>query len=203
MTKCPGAVDMSINFECDDETVTFIKKFLCINKIGIVSNIQLINKANVTNRDSIILKINNINSNKINEHEGYMYLLYENLHDNADQKGMAYDILLLNSPFNYKSVLRKLAGKNIGFEILISKLKYCNSYEVGAWFSEVKYIHYLCKKYRHQLILSSGASNAYELISAKMFNSFLNKLDISPNEYWSSLNEWLENKHRGIIYDLE
>jgi RNase P/RNase MRP subunit p30 len=132
-----------------------------------------------------------------------MYLLYENLHDNADQKGMAYDILLLNSPFNYKSVLRKLAGKNIGFEILISKLKYCNSYEVGAWFSEVKYIHYLCKKYRHQLILSSGASNAYELISAKMFNSFLNKLDISPNEYWSSLNEWLENKHRGIVYDLE
>jgi hypothetical protein len=162
-----------------------------------------INKANVSNRESIILKINNINSNKINEHKGYMYLLYENLHDNPDHKGMAYDILVLNSPFNYKSVLRKLAGKNIGFEILISKLKYCNSYEIGTWFSEVKYIHYLCKKYRHQLILSSGASNAYELISAKMFNSFLNKLDISPNEYWSSLNEWLENKYRGIVYDFE
>ena len=44
MTEHPGAIDLSINFECNDETVTFIKKFLSINKIGIVSNKLLINK---------------------------------------------------------------------------------------------------------------------------------------------------------------
>ena len=87
------------------------------------------------------------------------------------------------------------------FEILISNLKYRNSYEVGKWFSDVKYIHYLCKKYRHQLILSSGASNVCELLSAKIFDSFLIKLDIIPAEYWSSLHKWLENKNRGIVYD--
>ena len=203
MTKCPSAIDLSINFECDDATITFIKKFLCINKIGLVSNKRLLNKTNFSNRDSIILKINNINKNKINEQTGYMYLVYENLYNDADQKSTAYDILVLNSPIYYKSVLRKLAGKNIGFEILISKLKYYNSHEIGKWFSEVKYIHYLCKKYRHQLILSSGASNAYELLSAKVFNSFLNKLDIPPTEYWSCLNEWLQNKHTGALYDFE
>jgi hypothetical protein len=203
MTRYPSAIDLSINFECDDETVAFIKKFLHINKIGLVGNKRPISTLNISNRESIILKINNVNRPMIDEHKGSMYLVYENLANNADQKGTGYDVLVVNSPVHCEPVLQKLGGKSIGLEFQISKLKYCNSYEIGKWFSEVKYIHYLCKKYRHQLILSSGASNTYELLSAKIFNSFLNKLDISPEEYWSGLNDWLENKLRGIVYDIE
>ena len=203
MTEHPGAIDLSINFECNDETVTFIKKFLSINKIGIVSNKLLINRLSVSSRDSIILKLNNTNYSKKNEQIGYMHLMYENLGDHADQKGTGCDVFVVDSPMYCKPLLQKLAGKNIGLEFLISKLKYCNSYQVGKWFSEVKYIHSMCKKYKHQLILSSGARNVYELLSAKIFNSFLIKLDIIPNEYWLGLSEWLENKHRGVVYDFK
>ena len=59
----------------------------------------------------------------------------------------------------------------------------------------------LCKRYGHQLILSSGAKNIYELISSRMINSILDKLEVSSTEYWSDLNQWLSRKKRGMIYD--
>ena len=197
MTNKYGTVDLSVNFECDDETIDFIRKFLCINKVGLVCK-----KNNISNRDNVILKVKKTSLHTINEINGYMYLIYENLDDKVEQRWTGYDILVGDNPMCYKSVFQKLAGRNIGFEILISNLKYRNSYEVGKWFSDVKYIHYLCKKYGHQLILSSGASNIYDLISAKLFNCFLVKLDILPREYWFSLNKWLEDKNRGIVYDF-
>lgn len=203
MTKYSGAVDLSINFECDYETVFFMKKFLRINKIGLVGNKRLFESMNVSDRESIILKIHSIERHMINDHKGYMYLVYENLDNSLDYKGTGYDVLVVRNPMNCKPILQKLAGKCIGFEFLISRLKYCHTHEVGKWFSEVKYVHHLCKKYGHQLILSSGARNPYELSSMKIFDSFLNKLDILPNEYWSSLNEWLESKLRGVIYDTK
>jgi hypothetical protein len=196
MTNKYSTVDLSVNFECDDKTIAFIRRFLCINKIGLVCK-----KVNISYRDSVILKVKKTSLQSINENNGYMYLIYENLDDKAEQKWTGYDILVADNPTYHKSVFQKLSGKNIGFEILVSNLKYRNSYEVGKWFSDVKYIHYLCKKYRHQLILSSGASNVYELLSAKIFDSILFKLDILPDEYWFSLNTWLENKNRGIVYD--
>jgi hypothetical protein len=197
MTQNPGIIDLSVNFECDDQTIAFIREFLCISKIGLVSK-----GVNISNRDSVVLKIKKSDIHKTKETYGYTYLVYENLDDRIDQKGAGYDVLEVDSPIHYRSMFQKLAGKNMGFEILISNLKYRNSYEVGKWFSDVKYIHYSCKKYGHQLILSSGASNIYDLISAKLFNSFLVKLDILPREYWFSLNKWLEDKNRGIVYDF-
>lgn len=197
MNKNSDTVDLSVNFECDDKTITFIRKFLSINNIGLVNT-----RVNVSNRDNVILKIKNTKISKINEKSGYMYLVYETFDDRVDQKGTGFDVIVVNGPMYNKSLFQKLAGKNIGFEILVSNVKYLNSYEVGKWFSDVKYIHYLCRKYRHQLILSSGARDIYELLSAKIFDSFLTKLDISPDDYWSSLNKWLENKNRGIVYDF-
>ncbi|WP_148687163.1 hypothetical protein [Candidatus Nitrosocosmicus hydrocola] len=197
MTKNSNTVDLSVNFDCDDKTITFIRKYLCINKIGLINT-----RVNISNKDHVILKIKNTEIPEMRENSGYMYLIYENFDDKAIQKGSGYDILVLNGSMYNKSLFQKLAGKNIGFEILISNLKYRNSYEVGKWFSDVKYIHYLCKKYRHQLILSSGACNVYELISTKIFDSFLSKLDISSDDYWFSLHKWLENKNRGIVYDF-
>ena len=52
MTNKYGTVDLSVNFECDDETIDFIRKFLCINKVGLVCK-----KNNISNRDNVILKV--------------------------------------------------------------------------------------------------------------------------------------------------
>ena len=196
MTKYTGTIDLSINFECDQNTLLFIRKYFHINTIGIPND-----KIKNLNRDFTIMKVKNSDNQNFNEYRDYLYLFYENLDNKFDQKRSGYDILVIGKPSNYKPILQKLDGRNIGFEFLVSNLKYLNSSEVGKWFSNVKYFYHLCKKYKHQLILSSGAKSIYELISPRIIDSILKKMDISSAEYWSSLRIWLENKKRGITHD--
>lgn len=196
LTKYTGTIDLSINFECDQNTLLFIRKYFHINTIGIPND-----KIKNLNRDFTIMKVKNSDNQNFNEYRDYLYLLYENLDNKFDQKRSGYDILVISKPSNYKPILQKLDGRNIGFEFLVSNLKYLNSSEVGKWFSNVKYFHHLCKKYKHQLILSSGAKSIYELISPRIIDSILKKMDIPSAEYWSSLRIWLENKNRGIVHD--
>lgn len=196
LTKYTGTIDLSINFECDQNTLLFIRKYFHINTIGIPND-----KIKNLNREFTIMKVKNSDNQILNEYRDYLYLLYENLDNQFDQKRSGYDILVITKPLNYKPILQKLDGRNIGFEFLVSNLKYLNSSEVGKWFSNVKYFHQLCKKYKHQLILSSGAKSIYELISPRIIDSILKKMDIPSAEYWSSLRIWLENKNRGITHD--
>ncbi len=198
MTKFSGIIDLSINFECDENTLTFIKRYFYVNTIGIPND-----KMKNLNRGSVIMKVKNSENHKLKLNNDYMYLLYEILDNKFDMKHSGYDVLVVTEPLNYKPLLQKLSGKNIGFEFLLSNLKYLNSHEIGKWFSNVKHLYHMCKKYRHQLILSSGASNIYELVPPRIIDSILNKMNISTAEYWSSLCSWLENKNRGVIYDTE
>lgn len=189
-------IDLSVGFSLPDKTVAFIKKFFSIDVIGIYDNRLLANE-----KDSLVLRIQNTKQGLITTKNNYFYLYYQDFQGNLDNTYGNTDILTINDFFNSKNLLRKLAGKNIGFEFMVSKLRYLNISDLGRWFSFVKYFYGLCKRYRHQLILSSGAKNIYELISLRIINSILDKLEVSSTEYWSDLNQWLSRKKRGLIYD--
>jgi RNase P/RNase MRP subunit p30 len=60
------------------------------------------------------------------------------------------------------------------------------------------WIYRLCKKYDFEFILSSGASEYFELIPIKIFNIILENLDIEKGKYWNDLNIWLDDKKRSI-----
>ena len=152
-------------------------------------------------KDSLVLRIENTKQGITTIKKNFFYLYYQDFQENLDNTYGNTDILIINDFFNPKNLLRKLSGKNIGFEFLVSKLRYLDTSQVGRWFSYMKYFYSLCKRYGHQLILSSGAKNIYELISSRMINSILDKLEVSSTEYWSDLNQWLSRKKRGMIYD--
>ena len=189
-------IDLSVGFSLQDNTVSFIKKFFSIDVIGIYDNRLL-----ASEKDSLVLRIQNTKQGLITTKNNYFYLHHQDFQGNLDNTYGNTDILTINDFFNSKNLLRKLAGKNIGFEFMVSKLRYLNISDLGRWFSFVKYFYGLCKRYRHQLILSSGAKNIYELISLRVINSLLDKLEVSSTEYWSDLNQWLSRKKRGLIYD--
>lgn len=189
-------IDLSVGFSFPDETISFIKKFFSIDVIGIYNNRSL-----AIDKDSLVLRIQNTKQGLVTTNYNYFYLYHQDFQGNLDCTYGNTDILTVNDFFNSKNVLRKLAGKNIGFEFMVSKLRYLNISDLGRWFSYVKYFYGLCKRYRHQLILSSGAKNIYELISLRIINSILDKLEVSSSEYWSDLNQWLSRKKRGLIYD--
>lgn len=195
MSKIGYYVDLSINFQCNDNTIQFMDKFLKINKLGVTS-VQSINEK----RESVILRIRNkdyiVNSRRLN----YPHLTYVGPDIYSHEKLSTCDIIVVTNFIESKQLLQKLSGKNLGFEVLISKLKYMKADEIGKWFSDVKYLYDLCRKYKQQLILSSGAKDVFELVSLRTFNSILGMLNIPPSEYWTDLDKWLNSRLRGSFF---
>ena len=196
MTKNRNIIDLSVGFSFSQETLSFIKKFFSIDVMGIYDS-----SSPAIEKDSLVLRMENTKQGITTIKKNFFYLYYQDFLGNLDNTYGNTDILIINDFFNPKNLLRKLSGKNIGFEFLVSKLRYLDTSQVGRWFSYMKYFYGLCKRYEHQLILSSGAKNIYELISSRMINSILDKLEVSSTEYWSDLNQWLSRKKRGMIYD--
>ncbi len=132
----------------------------------------------------------------------FFYLFDLDFTGNYDEKFNNVDVLTIKSLKNIKHLCKKLSGKNIGMEFLISDLRSLNNYDLGNWFFEVEYAYRLCKKYDFQFVLSSGASNFANMASSKIFNIILKKLKIESFHYWIDLNSWLYSKRRGIVYDI-
>lgn len=196
MTTDRDIIDLSVDFSFHQGTISFIKKFFSIDVMGIYGN-----SASAIDKNSIVLRIENTKQDNDTIKKNYYYLYYQDFKESPSNTYGNTDILTINDFFNPKNALRKLTGKNIGFEFLVSKLRYLDTLQVGRWFSYMKYFYGLCKRYDHQLILSSGAKNIYEVFSLRMINSILDRLEVSSAEYWSDLNQWLSRKKRGIIYD--
>ena len=113
-----------------------------------------------------------------------------------------FDIFILKNFLNYKLTLKqlkKLNRKNIGIEIKIRDIRTCNSYNVGKWVKCVKEINKFCKLTNNQIIISSGANNKYETISATTFNYILKIFEVEPSNYWNELEKWLYLKS-GVYY---
>ena len=196
MAKNRNIIDLSVGFSFPQGTISFIKKFFSLDVMGIYDT-----SSSAIEKDSLVLRIENTKQGITTIKKNYIYLYYQDFLGNLDNTYGNTDILTINDFFNPKNLLRKLSGKNIGFEFLVSKLRYLDTSQVGRWFSYMKYFYSLCKRYGHQFILSSGAKNIYELFSSRMINSILDKLEVSSTEYWSDLNQWLPRKKRGMIYD--
>jgi hypothetical protein len=100
---------------------------------------------------------------------------------------------------NYKlklKELKKLNRKNIGIEIKLKEIRNYNSADVGKWVNCIKDIYKFSKLTNNQLILSSGAENENETISANTFEAILKILEIEPVKYWNDLEKWMYTKSR-------
>ena len=137
MPATRNIVDLSDGFSFPDTTRSFIKKFFSIDVLGIYDNRLLDNE-----KDSLVLRIQNTKQGLITTKNNYFYLYYQDFQGNLDNTYGNTDILTIYDFFNSKNLLKKLAGKNIGFEFMISKLRYLNVSDLGKWFSFVKYFYF-------------------------------------------------------------
>lgn len=188
-------IDLNISFDINDKIINFYKQFYKIDIVGCRNSKKLC----LNNLDSIILRKKNIPSDFSIKFE-YFFLTEANYMGNTEKNYSNIDIITINDFDNLQNLLKKLSGKNVGIEFLLSDLFKCHGLEISTWIHRAKYFYYLCEKYHHQFILSSGAHSLYNLLSYKMFNVFLEKLDINPNRYWEDVNKWLNVKKRGLIY---
>ena len=122
-------IDLSFDFSFPQETISFIKKFFSIDVMGIYYSSAL-----GTDKDSIVLRIENTKQDITTIKQNYFYLYYQDFKENLDNIYSNTDIFTINDFFNPKNLLRKLTGKNIGFEFMVSKLRYLSTSQVGRWF---------------------------------------------------------------------
>jgi len=66
-----------------------------------------------TDKDSIVLRIENTKQDITTIKQNYFYLYYQDFKENLDNTYSNTDILTINDFFNPKNLLRKLTGKNI------------------------------------------------------------------------------------------
>lgn len=84
--------------------------------------------------------------------------------------------------------------KKIGIEITVNKLRATESQKLARNIALIKSIYSFAEKYGNQLILTSGASSIFEMVSGRCFDALLELCDIKPETYWNGLQNWLEHK---------
>jgi hypothetical protein len=200
MIKIIKTVDINTNLLYSENLIKFLTVFFDLGIVGVCfdKNPHILDK-----KENIVLRkrYGSLSSSNIQDSKNKNFFLISSIFKgNFDENFHNVDILTIKNLDNIKSLLKKFNGKNIGIEFLISDIKYYDNNELGKWFVDLKWIYELCKKYNFQFILSSGANMYFDLISSKVFNTILKKMDIENIAYWSNLNNWLDNKKRGEMY---
>ena len=90
--------------------------------------------------------------------------------------------------------LRNTPTKKLGIEIAIRKLRSADGQKLAKNIALIKSIHNFTERYGNQLVLTSGASSIFEMVSGRCFDALLELCDVKPKTYWDSLNNWLEHK---------
>jgi hypothetical protein len=194
-------VDLNTDLVYSESMMKFLKSLFDIDILGFQYNK---NKTIFDKQENIVLRTNYgsmTNSNIEFGKNKNFFLIGSFFKGNAKENFYNVDILTVKHLHDIKSFLKKYNGKNIGIEFLISDIRYCGNSELGKWFSDMKWIYELCKKYGFQFILSSGANKSTELISSKVFNILLEKMDIKNRNYWQDLESWLGQKKVYAVYD--
>lgn len=202
MTKNVKTIDLNTNLLFSEKSINFFKTFFGLDIFGVCvdKNIPLLDK-----QESIVLRKNWGSSNTFNAKDSknkFFFIKSSIFEGNFDENFYDVDVLTIKSLNNIKPLLKKYNGNNIGIEFLINDIRYYNNDELGKWFFDMKWIYRLCKKYNFEFILSSGASEYFELMPITIFNIILEKLDIEKGKYWDDFNIWLDDKKRSTLsYD--
>ncbi len=118
----------------------------------------------------------------------YHYLVVSDNANNLDN----IDVLTVNSLRSVKDKLKKRAKKGIGLEVMVARARAMDGANAGKWFSELMELYEFCHSMRCQLVLSSGASSAHEMVSGTCFDAILKICGVDPQKHWQEMGEWLE-----------
>ena len=114
------------------------------------------------------------------------------------------DILTIKDFNKFKKQMKKKIKKGTGLELTVNPARKMDGGSVGKWFSNLSELYKTCHWSRCQLILSSGATSKYELISGPCLDAILKNVGIEPQSYWSNMTKWLEERlGRNLSYAKE
>jgi hypothetical protein len=120
----------------------------------------------------------------------YQYLVVSDNASNLD----GIDLLTVNNFHSVKEKLKKRAKKGIGFEMTVAHARKMDGHGAARWFSDLRELYEFCHSTRCQLVLSSGANSAREMVSGPCLDVILKTCGIDPRRHWVEMSEWLESR---------
>lgn len=103
------------------------------------------------------------------------------------------DLLSLDNFRDAKAQLKKRSRNGLGIEFLVSEARNRSGTGVAKWFADLRDARRFCQSSGCQFVLSSGARDTSEMVSADCLEEILGEIGIDSRQYWQELERWLEN----------
>jgi hypothetical protein len=81
--------------------------------------------------------------------------------------------------------------RGVGVEFLIAATRELSSEAVAKWFRNLAEAFDFCESVGCQLVVSSGARDASDMVSGVCFDEILTEAGIDHRKYWKDLDTWL------------
>ena len=164
-------------------------KNLAIDILGFGYNNTKIEAENIIYRINVKL----LSSSVITDHP---YLVVsENINElESSTASSSIDLFVIRDFQGVVNTLKTKIKSGIGLEVNLANVRKMTGWQVGKWLNQIRKFYKLCKSSNCQLIFSSGATSALEMISGPSFDTILKVCDIEPESYWQELGDWIESK---------
>lgn len=104
------------------------------------------------------------------------------------------DLVLIQNFEKTKEKLKKKIRAGAGLEVQISQARAMDAKNVAKWLGQVRDLYLFCKLARCQLVITSGATSQWGMVSGRSFDALLQECGIEPSRYWQELEAWLESR---------
>jgi RNase P/RNase MRP subunit p30 len=102
------------------------------------------------------------------------------------------DIVVVQNFGRVQENLKKKIRVGAGLEIQVAAAREMDSKSVAIWLAQVRDLYRFCKLAGCQLILSSGATSPWSMVSGRSLDALLEECGIEPKRYWADLEGWLK-----------
>ena len=104
------------------------------------------------------------------------------------------DLVLVQNFERVREKLKKKVRAGTGLEVQVSQARTVDAKAAARWLWQVRELYRFCKLARCQLVISSGATSPYEMVSGRSLDALLEECGIHPGRYWDELERWLESR---------
>lgn len=117
----------------------------------------------------------------------YQYLVVSDRIDDAPRA----DMVLVSNFEKAKEKLKKKIRAGAGLEVQVAQAR---AMDAAKWVAQVEGLYRFCKLARCQLVITSGATSQWGMVSGRSFDALLKECGIEPSRYWQELERWLKSR---------
>jgi RNase P/RNase MRP subunit p30 len=93
-----------------------------------------------------------------------------------------------------KEKLKKKIRAGTGLEVQVAQARALDAANAAKWLAQVEGLYRFCKLARCQLVITSGATSQWGMVSGRSFDALLKECGIEPARYWQELERWLKSR---------